>query len=271
MTLWEQSLTLARETGDPDRVGTTLANLGYVAVLLDDNERATALCEEALRFAHELGRGGEYIAPEALVNLGLAALGQCDRARAMDSFEQALVASQKAGKNPTIINVLEGTASLAGATGEATRAAHLWGAAQAAREATGITSLPSDWTLHEPHLIAARYRLGEAGWEETLAEGRAMSLEQAAEYAVSRDENPSVSAFPASEEHRVDQPPADLTPREREIAALVAEELTNRQIASELVLSEHTVATHVRNVLKKLGLYSRNQIAARFPEHQPRA
>jgi DNA-binding NarL/FixJ family response regulator len=111
--------------------------------------------------------------------------------------------------------------------------------------------------------------LGEVTWEETLAEGRAMSLEQAAEYAVSRDEDPSASAFPASEEFIADQQPVGLTPRERDIAALVAEELSNRQIASELVLSEHTVATHVRNVLKKLGLYSRNQIAARFTELLP--
>ena len=48
----------------------------------------------------------------------------------------------------------------------------------------------------------------------------------------------------------------------------MAKELTNRQIASELMLSEHTVATHVRNILKKLGLNSRNQIAARFREQR---
>ncbi len=49
-----------------------------------------------------------------------------------------------------------------------------------------------------------------------------------------------------------------LTPREQEVAVLVAEELTNRQIASDLMLSEHTVATHVRNMLKKLGLQFQN-------------
>jgi non-specific serine/threonine protein kinase len=53
-----------------------------------------------------------------------------------------------------------------------------------------------------------------------------------------------------------------LTRREREVAALVGRGLTNRQISAQLVLSEHTVATHVHKILKKLDFKSRAQIAA---------
>jgi DNA-binding NarL/FixJ family response regulator len=53
-----------------------------------------------------------------------------------------------------------------------------------------------------------------------------------------------------------------LTAREREIALLVAEGFANRAIAEKLVLSERTVETHVRNVLAKLGLRNRTQVAA---------
>lgn len=60
-----------------------------------------------------------------------------------------------------------------------------------------------------------------------------------------------------------------LTPREREIAAMLAEGRTNRDIASLLVLSERTVETHVANVLGKLGLARRAQVAGWVAEHGP--
>lgn len=60
-----------------------------------------------------------------------------------------------------------------------------------------------------------------------------------------------------------------LTKREREVAILAARELTNRQIASQLFISERTVATHVHKILEKLGLRSRTQIPAWARERQP--
>jgi non-specific serine/threonine protein kinase len=51
-----------------------------------------------------------------------------------------------------------------------------------------------------------------------------------------------------------------LTGREREVAALIAQGKTNREIAQELVLSKRTVEKHAANILSKLGLTSRAQI-----------
>jgi pimeloyl-ACP methyl ester carboxylesterase/DNA-binding CsgD family transcriptional regulator len=58
-------------------------------------------------------------------------------------------------------------------------------------------------------------------------------------------------------------PTADpLSPREREVATLVAQGLTNRQIAERLVVTEGTATLHVKHALAKLGFHSRAQIAA---------
>jgi DNA-binding NarL/FixJ family response regulator len=55
---------------------------------------------------------------------------------------------------------------------------------------------------------------------------------------------------------------AALSPREREIADLVAQGLTNREIGARLFLSEKTIETHLTRVFQKLGLRSRTQVAA---------
>jgi DNA-binding NarL/FixJ family response regulator len=62
----------------------------------------------------------------------------------------------------------------------------------------------------------------------------------------------------------------ELTPREWEVAMLVARGHFNRQIADDLVVSERTVDTHVSHILHKLGLVSRAQIAAWVVERQRR-
>ena len=266
--LWEESLALAREAGNMNEVGGTLCNLGYVALLLGEYERAILLCKEALTLARELGGGTVQIIPESLINLGLAAREQGYHERAGASFKEALALSQQAGTKPSVINSLEGMAGLAGAVEEDIRAAQLWGAAKLAREVTSIALPPAERALHEPYLAAARSRLGEAAWDDALAEGRSMSLEEAVDYVLSEGESESPTSQ-AAEEPSAEELPTALTPREREVATLVARELTNRQIAACLTLSEHTVATHVRNILKKLGLHSRKQIATWIMQHQP--
>jgi predicted ATPase/DNA-binding SARP family transcriptional activator/DNA-binding CsgD family transcriptional regulator len=259
--LWEQSLALAREIGDNHHVGITLANLGHPALLQRDFERAKALSEEARTFAHELGSAGVEIVPTACINLGLASLGLGEHERAMGSFEEALVTSQDMDRTPQVIEALEGMASLAGALGKAARAAHLWGAAEAARRATGIIAFsPGELALHEPYLGLASSQLGDEAWQEALAEGRAMSLEEAVEYALSKEADQPEATI-AQEHLTSTEPMGNLTPREREVVVLVARGHTNRQVSIELSISERTAANHVAKILRKLGLRSRAQIA----------
>ena len=271
MALLQESLALARETGDTYLVGTTLANLGHPALLHGDYEKAKLLSEEALELAHELGSSGVEFACTALLNLGLAELSLGEHERAMGSFREALQMCQDIGRKLQVIENLEGMAGLAEALGEATKAAHLWGAAQGSREVIGISLTLGETALHEPYLASARSRLGEKAWEEALAEGRAMSLEEATEYALfkekSKDEiDPPAASAP--EEPLSGQPSNKITRREQEVAALVTRGLTNREVSTALGISERTAGNHVARILKKLGLRSRAQIAVWAGEHQ---
>jgi predicted ATPase/DNA-binding SARP family transcriptional activator/DNA-binding CsgD family transcriptional regulator len=268
--LWEESLALAREVGDVDRIGTNQMILGFAAVVQGDYERARTVCEEALTLAGEGDSGVRFFVPEALVNRGLAELAQGQHKRASASFSRGLAFAQEAGIKTSVMSSLEGMAGLAGALKEAPRAARLWGAVEDARRTSGIALSPIERALHEPYLAAARSRLGEAAWEEALAAGRTMSLEEAAEYALSEGKEPPTAAIAQGPSTRA-EPISNLSPREREVAVLVARGLTNRQIARELSISERTAANHVTKILRKLGLQSRAQIASWETESQPTA
>lgn len=234
-------------------------------MLLEGNpERTTALNEEAADLLRKQGRRGGL--QFALDNLGWAMLlrGEYDKAKAL--HKDSLILCKELGDKSITSKSLDGLACSAGEKGDAERAARLFGAAEALREAIGYLQAPRESALREPYLEAARSRLDEAVWEKAFTEGRAMGPEKAVEYALAKEEETDPSTTPATEEPSAAQPPVALTRREREVAALVSMGLTNRQIASELVISGYTVNNHVANILKKLNLHSREQVTARLTE-----
>jgi len=158
---------------------------------------------------------------------------------------------------------LEGLAGLAGTRAQGVRAARLWGAAETLRRTISAPPTPEARRYYAQSIAAARALLGEAAWEAVWSEGSAMSPEEAVEYALSEEGAPARKSPPA--DRRADDL---LTRREREVASLVARGLTNRQIAQELVISERTVDKHVTNLLKKLNLRSREQVAVRMAERR---
>jgi non-specific serine/threonine protein kinase len=115
---------------------------------------------------------------------------------------------------------------------------------------------------YEQHLASARSSLGEVAFEAAWSEGRAMSPEEAIEYALSPTEEPATPTVSEPRRPHTDQPTDILSRREREVAALIGRGYTNRRIAEERGMTERTVETHVSKVLRKLGLGSRTQIAA---------
>ena len=257
VTLHEEALALSREVGDVLGVAVSMGNSGLTKLLAGDNDGA-ALLEESLTLFREVGNDLDVAI--ALVNLAFAVLAQGDHERAMRLLEESLPLCQELGDRKAVANSLEGMAAAAGAQERPTRAARLWGAAQALRENLGAPLPPDERVMQEPYMVAVRSQLGQSSWEAAWSEGYDMSLDAAADYALPAKVDPIASRAPVTGPS--DASTIVLTPREEEVAALVAQGLTNRQVATELVISEQTAATHVKKILKKLTLHSRSQLAA---------
>jgi DNA-binding CsgD family transcriptional regulator len=203
-----------------------------------------------------------YYLADVLNNLGWVALREDDSGRAKAMHSEGLRLRWDMGDKLHACEPLDGLASASVAQGEAERAARLFGVAEMLRELVGIELETSDSVLREPYLKDVCSQLEETAWQAAWKEGKAMGLEEAIEYALSEEE--STTSVPFSPTQQPADKPSALTRRERQVASLVAQRLTNRQIASELVISERTVDHQVASILKKLGLHSREQVASRL-------
>jgi non-specific serine/threonine protein kinase len=257
--LYEEALSISRRIGDKRTSAFTLANLGQVERHRGNHSRAIALNIEALSLFRDLEDTLRVVEILSVTGRDTAYHGAYEAAE--EFIEEGLPLARDLRNGYCVSHCLEGLAALAGTKADGVRAARLWGAAEALREAVGAPLAPVDLPSHERNVAAVRAHIDETSWEAAWAEGKAMTLEEAVEYALSEEEPTSSAPLVPEPLSTIEQ--ANLTRREREVAALVSRGLTNRQIASELVIGERTVETHVANILKKLRLHSREQISAR--------
>jgi non-specific serine/threonine protein kinase len=259
--LLEEGLPLFRGLGDLWGLARSLLSLGFVAMFQGDKERASALIEECLAVSRE--SGDVWSSGMALIQMALMALLREDYGKAEALCKETMELSRRSGMQHHITLVLHTSAALAGSRGQLLRSARLWGAAEALREAMGTVFTPLELRTYRPYIAAARAQVEDAAWEAAWQKGRAMSMEEVIDYVLSERKASNLpAALAVLEEPKVAEPPHVLSRRERDVATLVARGLTNRQIAAELSISEHTVANHVAKILRKLGLESRSQITA---------
>ncbi len=259
-----ESLALYRALNKESGLAIALDSLANAEWRLGDHDRAMALLEQSLALFRKLGfKRGIAV---ALLSLGTVAqsAGRYERARA--SFEEGLGLRKELGDRRGLASVLDKLGDMAQSLGHQERAVRLFGVADAIREAISAPLTPSDRGDHERSLAAARATLGVAAFAAAWAAGRAMTVEQAAEYALTPVKTVPLKAG-KEEKPRIGEGRGLLSPREREVAAFIARGLTNREIAKELVVTERTAETHVQHIFNKLGLTSRSQIAAWAVEH----
>ncbi|GAA4470872.1 hypothetical protein GCM10023094_00520 [Rhodococcus olei] len=236
-----------------------LLYLGWARELRQDTAGALDCYQKALAITES--HGESVSRSYALWAAAVAVWRQGDRDRALRLLRQGLVLVRRRKDPFMAATCLEALAWIVSAEGSARRAAVLLGAAQALVRVTGASTVvfPNLLVHHEECERTTRRALGPRAFEAAHREGGSLDLDAAVAYALG-EEPAAAPPTPG--------PSTELTKRERHVADLVAEGLTNKAIATRLVISPRTVDGHVDRILTKLGFTSRTQIAAWVVEHQ---
>jgi predicted ATPase/DNA-binding CsgD family transcriptional regulator len=262
---FSEALTLFRAAGDRQHTAGALVRLGDLASRRGDTPCATERYAEGLDLARRAG--GASVIARALA--GQAALAQQagDLVRAGALYADGMAALRQPDRWPpdavagAAARCLIGLAGVEAARGRPERAARLLGAAPATLAALGRRLEPPDAADHAAATEVVRATLGEPAFAVAYDAGRAMSPAQARAYALQEDDRPPPAPAAATTARRPAGGLAPLTPREGEVAALVAAGFSNLEIADRLHVTERTVENHVAHSLAKLGFRSRVQIA----------
>ncbi len=260
--LLDEGLRGFRRLGDRYGIALCLHELGNVALERGDDERASSLFAEVLVVSRELGfpRGICF----ALQGQATIARRRGDLERATALCRELLERWRLMGSLAFIARSLEELAAVAMTRQDAQRCVRLLGAATVLRDESKMPMMRLDRRdLDYDRLISScQARLGAEAFAAAREDGRAMSLDAVTEYACSASGSTPPTKPSSNPPSPAAGPASLLSAREREVAALVARGYSNRAIAEALVIAPRTVDTHVSNILNKLDLHSRAQIAA---------
>jgi len=261
---FEQALVLAQETHSLFWTRMATGYLASVSILLHDYARAEALLHTALSPDTAIQTLAQRMLCCASVELALA---QGHPTRALEIIDQLVASAAQAARGQSSLRVLKLRGEALLMSQRQAEAEVAFKAAQEIARTQGVRPLQWRICIALGNLYQAQGRNAEA--EQAFATARTLIEELAATIA----DEPLHDNFlqqatamlphtrPLSPKQAAKQAFEGLTAREREIAALIAQGKFNREIADVLVLSERTIETHVSNIMFKLSLTSRRQIA----------
>jgi non-specific serine/threonine protein kinase len=294
--LQEQALALARSIGDQTGIARALRGLGSAVTGLGEFQQAEDLFADSLQRFDDLGAPWDSA---IVIHLsGIASYAREDYAQAEDRFEKAGALFRRAGDagfahwmrgNVGWVSLISGQIGrahaafteslevawesgddwwvawcLMGIGGLAAeqlwheQAARLFGAAAALRDAAGAPLRPSVQAKHDKLAASSRAAINETAWLVAIDQGRSLPLADAvaeARMVLAAPQAPTSAAPPPERTH-------GLTPREVEVLQLLAQRLTDKEIAEALFVSPRTVSVHVTSLLGKLGVSNRREAAS---------
>lgn len=249
-----EGAALQESIGDITGLAYVRSRLGWTALGRGDADGARALLTEALAlFAKD---GFEFGMADTLLGLGGVDADRGEIAAAAGCYAESLRLYQAVGSQEGVIDALVATAELAVRCGHADAATRLLAAGAARAETLGYTETSPK---RAQTVNAARGSLGPDGFAEAWAIGSVLALEQAVAEASAL--LTAVTRPPEGDAPRVALPNG-LTPREREVLALVAEGLSDREVAARLFVGPGTVRSHLTSSYGKLAVGSRTAAVA---------
>jgi predicted ATPase/DNA-binding CsgD family transcriptional regulator len=248
----DEARTLA---GGLDEYPVTIAVLqarALIGLFEDDLDAVRSAATEGVQRSRAVG--DLYALEMMLLNLGLAALidGNPDESKPL--FIEALQIARRIDDRVAQYLLLDALGCQAAGTGQPRLATQLIGAAETAQAGIGPTVFPYLAPLVAEAKEATTAALGTPAFQAEFEAGKRLS--RATAIGLALDEPTRVAAPPSGDTG------APLANREAQVAQLVADGLSNKQIAARLLISEHTVDSHIRNIMNKLGVSARAQIAA---------
>jgi predicted ATPase/DNA-binding CsgD family transcriptional regulator len=247
----------------------SLIHLAAIACVRNAPEEALAFCRRSIALSEETGESWCRAFAHAFLALATWLNGDADQATRL---AQESVRRTRPFSDPvhTLIGV-EVVAWIVAGSEALEEAAFLFGAVDAGWRRIGSAlfgHLVSFHTAADEQTWAA---LGPARYQRAFERGSRVELNDLVEQVLLRQPTaapaPKAPQAPTAPEPGTLSPLSPLTPREREVALLVGQGLTNRGIGEQLKISSRTVETHVENALAKLGCANRVQIAAHISGH----
>lgn len=205
---------------------------------------------ERCRQVHEI-----YMLSTHLTSVGVASMMLGEHAAAESALIEALQATLVIDDRPGLVLRLQSLAGNAAMAGQGQRSASLLGATEMLRREAGYLVSPFIRPLVEQAETLAKAELGDQRYQRAFDDGAQLDHEAAVALALRTKGGREAG-------RKLDRAADPLGKREREVAELIAEGFSNKEIAGRLFLSERTVETHVYNILNKLGFSSRSKIAA---------
>jgi non-specific serine/threonine protein kinase len=253
LALGDLALSSYRALGDMTGISTTLFQMSRMAAVAD-HLRSAELCGEFLALCE--AHGAEWSRTYALWVIGLGKWRQGHPREAIAAIQDALRTQRSfSDLSGSAAYCLEMLAWAAAYEEQYQQAAQLLGAAKAAWRQP-FPSPNERGYLRAEHARCeerARTALGDERFLAGFRQGAELSVNEATDHVLQEQADPS-----CLRRHAV---VAVLTGRERQVAELVAQGLSNKDIAARLVISQRTAEGHVQRILSKLGLTSRTQLA----------